>query len=180
MIIIFIIFLGGGRYDICNANYCFTDNEADSAAARVNRARLDLAAGNYVRTVDSPADPEFTITFTFNTAVTFESLTLKKAGDVGDYLDVYNGICLTVTDVDNNPSSEICTDTTFGFTNGNAAGSTESFNAVQDILFDGLGQQTNIKSAQLTFDTSASGSNLSADDLVEIAQITIDSFVPAS
>ena len=170
-------------YNICNANYCFTDNAVDSVNSRANRARLDLAAGEYERWSSGGAIDEFTIDFTFNAPVTFNSLTLKKvlqiSDQAGDYMDVYKGICLRITNSAGTVNA-ICTDTTFGFTNGNAASSTESTDATQDIVFDGTGiaGATDIVSAQLTFDTSASGSNLGVNDKVKIAQVTIDSIFP--
>ena len=170
-------------YNICNANYCFTDNAADSVNSRANRARLDLAAGEYERLSSGGAEDEFLIDFMFNAPVTFNSLTLKKvlqiSDQAGDYMDVYKGICLRITNSAGTVNA-ICTDTTFGFTNGNAASSTESTDASQDIVFDGTGiaGATDIVSAQLTFDTSGTGSNLDVNDKLKIAQVTIDSIFP--
>ena len=170
-------------YNICNANYCFTDNAADSVNSRANRARLDLAEGNYERVSAGGALSEFIIDFTFNAPVTFNSLTLKKVLEVpgveGDYMDIYNKICLTISN-SSGPTDVLCTNTSYGFFGDNFLQIDPSSDAEQDIVFQGLVLTgvPNIVSAQLTFNTSASGSNLQANDKLKIAQITIDSFFP--
>ena len=166
-------------YNICNANYCYADDETadEDVDSRANLARLDLVAGNYNRQSTAAATDEFEITYTFNAPVDFTSLTLKKvAGGAADFFDNYKGICLTLTDADGatfGGSGTSCTDQVWGF--GLIAN-----DAVADIDFTALTGTQNVVSATLTFDTTnVAGSDLAnspdGTDILSIAQITIDS-----
>ena len=128
-------------YNICNANYCFTDNAVDSVNSRANRARLDLAEGNYERVSAGGALNEFIIDFTFNAPVTFNSLTLKKVLEVpgveGDYMDIYKGVCLSITNDVGLMTGLLCTDRSYGFTGNIAFGINPSTDDKQDIVFHG-------------------------------------------
>ena len=146
-----------------------TDTEtAPTIAQRQNLANLFSASGVYTRVVASPDDPEFTIDINFVSPVTFGTLTLTKVFDTTDYLDVYQGICLTVNKADGTPVAPSCTDATYGF-------DSVSDDAVADIVFNGLSGTTEVVSAQLTINTSNTngGSNLSATTEVPIAQLAL-------
>ena len=147
-------------------------------------ARLTSADGVYSRqSMVNDDNDEFIIDIDFNSAITFNSLTLKKVlNDAGtDYADQYKKTCLTLTSRD--PATEevtvstsICTDADYGFSDNTV--STQSSDGVQDIIFAGdLASTVNVVSARLVFDTStATGSDAMNDadgPNVQIAQMII-------
>ena len=95
-------------------------------------------------------------------------------------MDIYKGVCLSLTNDIGALTAILCTDRSYGFDGNIGFGIDPSTDAEQDIVFQAtfVTGTPNIVSAQLYFDTSATGSNLQVNDKLKIAQVTIDSFFP--
>ena len=169
-------------FHICENNYCFNDDLTDTEtnptiAQRQNLANLFSASGIYERTSSAPSTSEFTIDINYVSPTTFNSLTLTKVAEAeNDYLDTYKGICLTLTDT-NDDTFSLCSDEDYGINDG------VNDNDDANIVFAGaLAGKENIVSAQLTFDTTddltdgTDGSDLLNNDdgpKIQIAQLAL-------
>ena len=175
----FIIFLDPELFSICENGYCYSDDEAlgQSVASRANLAQLFSGTYSRAATAPSGSTTDFVIEIVADAPVNFDSLSFKKVdGAANDYADLYKNVCVEI--IDNNGDMAtgfpMCTDETYGFSD-NSISATASADATEAIVFTTGSTITNIKTARIIFDTSASGSdalNSNADyDLNNAVQI---------
>ena len=166
-------------FSICAGGYCYSDDEAlgQSVASRANLAQLFSGTYSRAATAPSGSTTDFVIEIAYDAAVSFDSLSFKKVdGAANDYADLYKNVCVEI--IDNNGDMAtgfpMCTDETYGFSD-NSISATASADATEAIVFTTGSTITNIKTARIIFDTSATGSdalNSNADyDLNNAVQI---------
>ena len=143
-------------------------------------ANLFSPTAAYTRAGVAATTNEIEFDFEFKSPVVFNSMTLTKTGTAGDYDDHYKNTCLSVvqndgTSADHPKTTQICTESSFGFANGSTTGADESFDAQADIVFNGnLAGLTDVVSAKLVFDTSAASGSNSAGQTIGIAQLQLN------
>jgi len=166
-------------FSICEGGYCYSDDEAlgQSVASRANLAQLFSGTYSRAATAPSGSTTDFVIEIVADAPVNFDSLSFKKVdGAANDYADLYKNVCVEI--IDNNGDMAtgfpMCTDETYGFSD-NSISATASADATEAIVFTTGSTITNIKTARIIFDTSATGSdalNSNADyDLNNAVQI---------